>query len=70
MGNHVYAVVYGNYDPPEVESLWSTKRGARTRERWLNDSSPASMWRVVKMKVDPGHSAEEVAYTEEPAGGG
>lgn len=42
----VYAVVFGNYFPRELDSLWKTKEMADTRADSLDGD-----WRVVEMTV-------------------
>ncbi len=42
----VWAVVYGNYDPAEVDSLWASKSLAERRADALGDD-----WRVIEWKV-------------------
>jgi hypothetical protein len=42
----VFAVVYSNYEPTEVESLWSTSEKADKRVEVLG-----SPWNVVEMKI-------------------
>lgn len=57
MKGSVWAVVYGNYEPAEVDSLWATeelarKELARKREAALDKAAgSASMWRVVEWSV-------------------
>jgi hypothetical protein len=48
----VWAVMYGNYEPAEIDSLWATEELARRREDEL-DAAPGStgMWRVVPWTV-------------------
>lgn len=43
----VFAVVYSNYDPLEIDSLWATEQLAIDHRDRLNDS----MWTVVRMTV-------------------
>ena len=43
----VFAVVYSNYDPLEIDSLWATEQLAMEHRERLNDS----MWTVVRMTV-------------------
>lgn len=43
----IYAVQFGNYSPPEIDSLWTTFAEARRRADGLRDS----MWEVVSMPV-------------------
>ena len=43
----VFAVVYSNYDPLEIDSLWATEQLAMDHRERLNDS----MWTVVRMTV-------------------
>jgi len=42
----VWAVVYGNYFPYEVDSLWATKKLALNRAEELGD-----LWEIVEMPI-------------------
>jgi len=42
----VYAVVYSNYSPPEINSLWRDKRAAEARADLLG-----SPWRILEWDV-------------------
>ena len=42
----VYAVVFANYGPLEVNSLWTTRELADTWAGMLNEEDGAGMWRV------------------------
>jgi len=53
----VFAVVYSNYDPLEIDSLWATEQLAIDHRERLNDS----MWTVVSMTV---HSTPYTADEE------
>jgi len=53
----VFAVVYSNYDPLEIDSLWATEQLAIDHRDRLNDS----MWTVVRMTV---HSTPYTADEE------
>jgi hypothetical protein len=48
----VWAVVYGNYEPTEVDSLWATEELAKRRKDEV-DAQPLSsgMWDVVPWTV-------------------
>lgn len=50
---NIWAVVYGNYEPAEVDSLWATEDLALRREEKLDEAADGdmSMWRVVQWKV-------------------
>lgn len=43
----VYAVVFSNYEPTEVDSLWRTQESADKRADELDGD-----WRVVPWRVD------------------
>lgn len=47
----VWAVVFSNYDPPELDTLWNSEAAAKARVDKLNGD-----WNVVEMTV---HEAEE-----------
>ena len=42
----VWAVVYGNYEPPELDSLWNSEQAARERAAELGDD-----WQVCRFTV-------------------
>lgn len=47
--NHVqvvYAVIYGNYEPAEVDSLWSTRERADERAAELGEGWTTVNWQV------------------------
>lgn len=52
----VYAVVYSNYEPAEVDSLWMTRELAERRADELD-----SGWTVTPMSVGEQHIPEEKA---------
>ena len=41
-----FAIVYSNYFPREIDSLWSTKEKAELRLKELS-----SEWRIVEMEI-------------------
>lgn len=43
---YIYMVVYGNYDPPEVDSIWDCDMCAANQAAVLGD-----IWRVAKFRV-------------------
>lgn len=43
----VWAVIFSNYEPTEVDSIWSTKERAEERAEELDDG----MWRVIAWEV-------------------
>lgn len=45
-----FAVIYANYYPVEVDSLWSTREKAEARARELIDAG-SSEWEVMEMKI-------------------
>lgn len=48
----VYAIQWSNYDPPEIDSLWTTRERAQERCDELNkESAPYSTWCVEPMEV-------------------
>jgi hypothetical protein len=55
----VWALVYSNYEPAEVDSLWATEELARKREAKLGEAAGgSSMWRVVEWSVGTEESEE------------
>lgn len=48
----VYAVVYSNYIPYEVASLWSTEDGAKTEAKRKNIEAGGSNWEVQFMWIN------------------
>lgn len=44
----VFAIVYSNYEPPEVHSLWVTRELAMEK---LADMSDSDLWHVVPWEV-------------------
>jgi len=52
----LYLVVYGNYYPLEVDSIWSTKEAAYERADKLG-----GMWGVAEMVLDLASDDEEVS---------
>lgn len=46
----VYAVIFSNYEPSEVDSLWASKELAQARADELD-----GYWRVVPMSVGEQH---------------
>ena len=44
----VYAVVFMNYHPLEVDSLWSTREGAQVR---IKELTVPSCWDIAEMEV-------------------
>lgn len=55
----VWAVVYGNYDPPETDSLWTTEEEATKRAGELNESGDSGMWEVQRRAVNVRHTKGE-----------
>ena len=49
--NHVWAVVFGNYEPPEIDSLWTTEARAEERAQELNRESDNPRWGVMGWTV-------------------
>ena len=47
----VYSVVYSNYEPAEVSSIWSTQELAQAEADRLNKESDCSMWEVGAFSV-------------------
>lgn len=48
----VFAVVYSNYDPSEVHSLWKAREKAELKRDELNRRpGSAKMWEVEEMDV-------------------
>lgn len=47
----VWVVMYSNYDPAEVDSIWATKERAEERARILNVESTLP-WKAVEWEVD------------------
>ena len=47
----IYAVVYGNYDPPEVDSLFTHELDAVEQCEKLNSKSDTGMWEVQPMRL-------------------
>jgi hypothetical protein len=66
----VYAVVFSNYHPTEVNSLWATKELADTWAMLLNDEDGAGMWKVeeyvVRDEIPKGDTHEQ--HREQPIG--
>lgn len=52
----VWAVVFGNYEPQETDSVWETKELAQRRARKLN--FPVGEWTVEPWEV---HNEENAA---------
>lgn len=48
-GDKVFAVVYGNYEPLEVDSLWSSLGDAQAEALRKNLENGA--WNVVEMEI-------------------
>lgn len=53
----VWVVVYSNYEPAEVDSLWTTEAEAAKRRDELNATSNTGMWEsepwVVRERWEP-----------------
>jgi hypothetical protein len=49
----IYAVVYSNYEPAEVDSLWEAEEDADRRCEQCNAKSDTGMWKVVPWTVNP-----------------
>ena len=52
----IYAVIFGNYFPREVESLWEVKEDADKEKQRLCElptSGECGMWEVTEMWVHP-----------------
>lgn len=47
----VFAVVYSNYDPAEVDSLWTTETEANKRRAELNAETDTGIWKVTPWLV-------------------
>lgn len=47
----VYAVVFSNYAPPELESLWFDEADAEAEADRLNEADRSWMWDVRTMTV-------------------
>ncbi len=47
----VYAVVYGNYYPAEVISVWRTKEQAQSAVDEANAEGRTSMWEIAEWHV-------------------
>jgi hypothetical protein len=48
----IFAVVYGNYDHPEVNSLWADELDATEKCEALNRDSDTGMWEVQRMTLN------------------
>lgn len=49
----VWAVVYGNYEPPETDSLWTTEIAAQKRADDLDEADDlGAAWRVMAIEVN------------------
>jgi hypothetical protein len=46
-----FAVVYSNYEPLEVDSLWDTEEKAESQVKYLNRDPLGSAWRVQEMEI-------------------
>lgn len=54
----VYAVVYSNYSPPEVDSLWFSAAEASNRSTTLG-----GMWEVTEMEIQGENPYRRYHYT-------
>lgn len=61
---HVYAVQFGNYDPPEVDSIWDCRECAEKR---ANDIL-SGQWRVAEFDVLSTHGHETIEISDQEAG--
>lgn len=48
--SEVWAVVFSNYSPAEIDSLWTTEEEASKRRDELNEKS-SGMWQVAPMSL-------------------
>ena len=55
-----WMVVFSNYDPFEVDTIWSTRELAEKRADKLNDLNDESPWTIQKMAIlsDPSELKE------------
>lgn len=53
MNDHptVWAVQYSNYEPMEIDSLWSTQELAEKYAEKLNDATDSPLWDVTEKHV-------------------
>ena len=60
----VYAVVFSNYDPPEVGGLFEAREDAEREAKRRNDETDWSPWNVQEWTVTP----RSVALQSQEAG--
>lgn len=66
MNPYCFAVMYGNYNPPEIDSLWYSAADAERRGVVLSKLIPDAPWHVEKMDIFTHESGQELLREAKP----